>query len=215
LFDRKEVRDGMAFMQLLHNTNDEVALRRIINVPPRGIGPQSLDRLAAHAKAHGITLGAALHQAGVVQGLPAGAVVGAQKLVQELTSTRAAMASGRPGVVSEAVGALFDRLQLKDAILSANDSPSVCTRRLENLAAAQGALGRYEKKHGDEGQVLQQFLRATALRHEQPEEDNSSSSTCSWWAWRKNFCRTGAASKRRAPRRPTLWPRNGACATWA
>jgi len=171
LFDRKEVRDGMAFLQLLHNGDDEVALRRVINVPPRGIGPASLERLAVFAKTHGLTLGQALGRAAQVPHLPPAAVAGAKTLAGLLADARAQLQGGGKAAVSGAVSQLFDALALKDAILSANDSPSVCTKRLENLSAAIGALERFERKHGEDGPVLGAFLRATALRHEQEEEE--------------------------------------------
>jgi superfamily I DNA/RNA helicase len=156
-------------LQLLHNGDDEVALRRIINVPPRGIGPASLERLATFAKAQGLTLGQALGRAGQVPHLGPAAVSGAQTLTGLLAHARGQL-HGDTGAVSQAVSQLFEALALKDAILSANDSPSVCQKRLENLSAAVGALERFERKHGGGGPVLAAFLRATALRHEQEEE---------------------------------------------
>lgn len=55
-FDRKEIKDVMAFMRVWTHPTDELALRRIINYPPRGIGEQGLLRLERHAQAHGTTL---------------------------------------------------------------------------------------------------------------------------------------------------------------
>lgn len=186
LFDRKEARDGMAFMQLLHNPNDEVALRRVINVPPRGIGPQSLERLAQFAQAQNIALGQALCRIDEVPHLPAQAKAGGKAFAQVLGATRSGLSGAQPGALSARVEALFETLQLKDAILSGNDAPSVCTKRLENLTAAVGALERFERKHRapsgsgassadgaplSGGALLSSFLRAAALRHEQPEDE--------------------------------------------
>lgn len=183
LFDRKEARDGMAFMQLLHNANDEVALRRVINVPPRGIGPQSLERLAQFAQSERISLGQALARIDEVAGLPAQAKAGGGAFVQMLQQTRQRLQAQTAGGLGAHVEELFEALQLKGAILSGNDAPSVCTRRLENLTAAVGALERFERKHRqtqplpsaepgmDQHALLGSFLRAAALRHEQPEDE--------------------------------------------
>jgi superfamily I DNA/RNA helicase len=62
-FERKEVKDAIAYLKLAVHPRDEIALRRIINYPARGIGAGTLEKLAEHAKARGITLFDACKQA--------------------------------------------------------------------------------------------------------------------------------------------------------
>ena len=59
-YDRKEVRDILAYLDVLHNPRDEVNLRRVINTPARGIGAKTLDHLTAWARGQGISLWDAL-----------------------------------------------------------------------------------------------------------------------------------------------------------
>ena len=62
-FDRREVRDVLAYLRALANPGDEVSLRRILNTPRRGIGDTTLARLIAFGNEHGIGFAAALTHA--------------------------------------------------------------------------------------------------------------------------------------------------------
>jgi len=69
-FDRKEVRDVLAYLRLLANPDDEVSLLRIINCPARGIGKATIDRLLAWATERGVSFGRAVDAAGSVPDVP-------------------------------------------------------------------------------------------------------------------------------------------------
>jgi len=55
-FQRKEIKDVLAYLHLINNPYDETAMLRVINVPVRGIGKTSVDRLTGHAARHGVGL---------------------------------------------------------------------------------------------------------------------------------------------------------------
>jgi DNA helicase-2/ATP-dependent DNA helicase PcrA len=55
-YDRKEVKDALGYLRALHNPSDSVSLTRIINVPARGIGEKTVEKLASYAEQHGTSL---------------------------------------------------------------------------------------------------------------------------------------------------------------
>jgi superfamily I DNA/RNA helicase len=79
-FDRKEVRDVVAFLKLALHPEDETALLRVINTPARGVGKASLDRVLAFATERGIPASQAFEQAAEIEGLSPQAVEGYRSL---------------------------------------------------------------------------------------------------------------------------------------
>ena len=75
-FDRAEVRDLLAYLKVCTRPEDEVSLARIVNVPARGIGDASAERLHAWATEQGATLFEALRQATGIEGLARGPAEG-------------------------------------------------------------------------------------------------------------------------------------------
>lgn len=104
-FKRREIRDVVAWLRLLKNPRDDEALLRVVNVPPRGIGKQSLDRLVSWATDRGRSL---LEAAAVAPGIPgiskrsATALVQFARLHAELSGVAAAPDAG-VAVLLEAV----------------------------------------------------------------------------------------------------------------
>ncbi len=87
-YDRKEIKDIIAYLRVLHNPADIVSLRRVINVPARGIGDTTVDRLEGAARKAGISL----YQA-AMNPADAGITPSAQKKLREFTGMMERMRS--------------------------------------------------------------------------------------------------------------------------
>ena len=68
-YDRKEIKDLIAYLRLVQNPADSLSLKRVVNSPPRGIGAKSLERLEAYAAVFEISLFEAMEQAAQIEGL--------------------------------------------------------------------------------------------------------------------------------------------------
>ncbi len=81
-YDREEVRNALAYLRVVANPADDVSLNRIVNVPPRGLGKTSLERLSAHAEQAGVPLYQVLGSADTIAGVSARAAGAAKGFVQ-------------------------------------------------------------------------------------------------------------------------------------
>ena len=75
-YQRAEIKDAMSYLRLVVNPNDETALRRIINTPPRGIGKASLDKIEKAAILSQQRLGEALRICSSIDGVSSRAELG-------------------------------------------------------------------------------------------------------------------------------------------
>ena len=71
-YERREIKDALAYLQVISNPDDTVAARRVLNVPKRGIGAKAEEAIAAHAAHYGISFGTALRHLWLRAGCPAG-----------------------------------------------------------------------------------------------------------------------------------------------
>ncbi|MCY2982912.1 MAG: UvrD-helicase domain-containing protein [Planctomycetota bacterium] len=79
-FDRKEVRDILAYFKWIATPTDELSLLRVINVPPRGMGASSVDKLLKQAVANGTSVWKIMHDDAFVKSLPSAAQQGISSL---------------------------------------------------------------------------------------------------------------------------------------
>lgn len=129
-YERREVRDALAYLRLLVNPADQVSLRRILNTPKRGIGDRAVACVNALAERDRITFWEALRRAEDAPGLATRSLVAIQGFVALIEELQSMVDGGeRPDVVLETVLARSGYLTW----LEESDDPQDETR-LENLA---------------------------------------------------------------------------------
>jgi DNA helicase-2/ATP-dependent DNA helicase PcrA len=129
-YERREVRDALAYLRLLVNPADQVSLRRILNTPKRGIGDRAVACVNALAERDRITFWEALRRADEAPGLATRSLAAVQGFVAMIEELQSMVAAGeRADVVLESVLARSGYL----ASLEESDDPQDATR-VENLA---------------------------------------------------------------------------------
>jgi DNA helicase-2/ATP-dependent DNA helicase PcrA len=156
-YERREVRDALAYLRVLVNPTDTVSLRRIVNVPKRGIGDRAEACLDAYAERERTTFWEALRHCEDVPGLATRSLNAVQEfvtLVEELMAVAAADSS--PADVLEAV---LDKTRYV-AELQASDDPQD-EGRVENLQELVSVAREFEEARPDG--TLGDFLEQVSL----------------------------------------------------
>ncbi|MDR3202146.1 MAG: UvrD-helicase domain-containing protein, partial [Bifidobacteriaceae bacterium] len=154
-YDRREIRDAIAYLRAIDNPDDTVSARRIFNVPRRGLGERSEAAVAVAAERAGISFGAALRrEIPGVSARAAKAIAGLAQLLDSLTQEAAAGAG--PAHVLDEVLARSGYV----AELEQSDDPQDTGRR-ENLAELHAVAKEFERREPDG--TLSDFLERVSL----------------------------------------------------
>jgi DNA helicase-2/ATP-dependent DNA helicase PcrA len=171
-FERKEVKDLLAYLKVALNSNDDISLRRIINYPARGIGDGSLEKLALHALAKGWTLWQAVERVDALDDVPAGAREGCRALERLMNETRDDLhASGASAAA--AVRRLAERIALREEVDASSPSGQIAARRWANVESLLASFQRREARapEGSEGEWIGSFVQALTLEQGKDDED--------------------------------------------
>ena len=149
-YERREVKDFLAYLRVLVNPEDEVSLRRIINTPKRGIGDRALDLIDLHANARGLTFWQSLCEVESNQEIAArsaSSIIEFVKLIQSLQTL--VEAKTRPSVIAQAV------LEQSGLLAELSDSSDPQDEvRVENLEELVAVATEYEESEVDEGEEI-------------------------------------------------------------
>jgi DNA helicase-2/ATP-dependent DNA helicase PcrA len=165
-FDRKEVRDTLAYVKLLANPRDEVALLRVINTPARGIGQGTVTRLTEKAVAAGKPLWELLRKPAALGDCPpaAGKAIGGfQRLIEGYRQR----AKTEPLV--DVVHGLVEEIGYRDEIARNYDDPNEQQARWAAVEELVNALGAYVKR--TKKPSLSEFVQEIAIAGQDDDRD--------------------------------------------
>jgi len=156
-YERREVRDLLAYLRLIANPADEVSLRRVLNVPKRGIGDRAEEYVAAYATRERISFAEALRTPKEVPGLAtrSGAAIAAFNAL--IDNLREQAATGGP--VAELVEAVLDQTGYQAFLENSPDLQDAT--RVENLQEMVSVAREFDGSVPDG--TLAEFLERVAL----------------------------------------------------
>ena len=163
-FDRKEIKDGVAYLRVALNPRDELSLRRIVNTPARGLGAQSLQHLVEYANAQRMSLLRALKNGGQVEALSSRAQRSAAGLGEAIARAGSGFHAGR--FADTASEYLREVGMLRDD----GDRSPEAKRRLANVQFLLRSIERLEARAGSDREALQRLLHQIALDSNDEEE---------------------------------------------
>ncbi|MSP73639.1 MAG: ATP-dependent DNA helicase Rep [Myxococcales bacterium] len=169
-YDRKEIRDVVAWLRIIANGFDEAAYRRAIATPPRGVGDASIERLAEWAKARSVPFFRAVQSADELHQIP-------QKGKDALREMRDLIEAYRLRFETEPLEDvcrdLLDdkRIGFADECVRASKDAREIQRRIDNIRELPSALFEFRKRH--ELSKLEDFLAGLSLDTRKEEDGDA------------------------------------------
>ena len=152
-FERREIKDALAYMKLTANHNDDLSFRRIVNVPSRKFGAASLEKLQAIADQSNLSLFASL-QANI--DTPPFNRKPVREFVDLITQASLVM---RDNTASDMAEMLMNRSGLTDLLRTDTEE-----ERLENLTELMNAIAEFDNRNArEDNATLEAYLQEVAL----------------------------------------------------
>ena len=166
-YERKEVKDAIAYLKVIDNPTDEASLLRIINFPRRGVGDGTLLHLNQWSMEHNIPLYETL---GRVREIPAIS----ESSKKAVTAFHAMMSEVIAGFgkfgLGEQVNRLFNRLRIEDELYRTMNDAAQARKRIENIEQVVNSLAAYEENN-PRGTLSGFLERISLLDEDKPAED--------------------------------------------
>lgn len=169
-YDRREIKDVVAYLRLVVNPDDSVSLKRIINVPRRGIGKTTLDRLGNAAQELGVPLWEIISDETSVQtlaGRSAKPIIGFTQMIEHWRSAH----EDKPA--SEIIQGILEDSGYTNALRM--EGTDEADERVGNVQELYNAALQFAEENSDE--ALTSFLASTALSSDADTKEESNSVT--------------------------------------
>jgi DNA helicase-2/ATP-dependent DNA helicase PcrA len=158
-YQRKEIKDVLAYCQLINNPRDDQAVRRTINTPPRGIGRKTIDRVGEFAYIHGLPLLETCRAAAQVEGLSPRAA----RSVQAYAALIDRLAQLAAAPMEEILGTVLAETRYRESLAESDSEEDL--NRLANIEELLTDARQFDEQRGG-GASLEEYLENAWLVNE-------------------------------------------------
>lgn len=164
-YARKEIKDLLAYLKLIANPNDDVSLKRIINVPKRGIGETTVKAIESAAAAHDVSMCMALLTPDMLPPRVSAKVASFCELIRELFVKRYEL------TIDKLTDHIIDTIHYMDYLSEQHDGTQ--ESREENIQELIGAMREHTEQLSEGTDSLHSFLETVALNADADNVDES------------------------------------------
>src|SRR4051812_27656397 len=158
-YARKEIKDVLAYCQLINNPRDDMAFERTINTPARGIGRKTIERLTEHSYRHGIPLLEAARGAWEIEGFSKGTAAKVAAFVEIIDRIAAVV----HGDIEEVIGTVLDASGYRASLAESDDEQD--QNRLANIEELLTDARQFDEENPGGGR-LEEYLERSWLVNE-------------------------------------------------
>ncbi|HVM50327.1 MAG TPA: UvrD-helicase domain-containing protein [Candidatus Acidoferrum sp.] len=175
-FDRREVRDLLAYLKVLVNPNDDVSLLRIANVPARGLSDVTMERLLGASQERKCSVFAVMKNPAVTATFQAGARGSVERFVELIERTRSRLheqsLSHDPHALQRLVDRFLDEIAYAAELRRTEKDREAAESRLRNVKELTATLDGAEAASQPAFDRLQGFLERITLESEREDEED-------------------------------------------
>lgn len=175
-YERKEIKDIIAYLKLFVNPEDEVALLRVINLPKRGIGATAMSRLNERSISEGVSLYEMLYKAEEFDDIAPKAKSGIKEFLELIDHYNEFFTVDKNTLeypkIYESINQFLDKIAYHAEVLNSSDTKEVGAKKLENIESLMNGILEYERMN--KNATLKNYLDRILLMsiEENTDDDN-------------------------------------------
>jgi superfamily I DNA/RNA helicase len=173
-YDKKQVKDALAYLKVMLAPQDDLATRRALDVPSRGVGLKTIEHLTEFARHRNLSLAEAIHRSDEIADIPSRAAAGLRSFSAAIKRAQAHFYATGSAVAP--LQGLLEGVGLREYVLKESGSEAAASARWDGVVWLLEALGRFEQRARAKGPVRYNDFFAVMNSNKDKDGDDSDAS---------------------------------------